>query len=273
MIMSEVRDLLLWSPRDLQGMQEALSEDWRDWSSNWLGTRQLDGPLVRSMNECASDLANMTWVLCDVGGGSSAGFWRGHTRAALNRLACHMVTCGLGTEPSPDDWALSAAHAAIHELERRWGQRLVLPGVDHASCSLTDTLSPLKGGVIITCPSLGLQWLLPVSAAQTLLKEKRGFNARQTLQPIELSQLLPTQRVSVELGLHHVDISVADLTGLRVGDVVRFPSLLKDPLPVGVPGTAGPEAQLQAQLGQHEGRVAIKVVGKARPAQEDGLKP
>lgn len=267
MTQAGTRDILLWSDSALQRLLAAVREVWRTRASAWLpaGRRADDGlqvqPLLDHQPDIAASLAN--WRACGMTTDGEVSAWRGHDDNGAVALACQLVEREQASLPSSDDWALDAAWALLNDIEAGW--RMTEHLLPEETGQRSMDIHPLAGAVILSHPRLGLRWLLSPTMARTLAgpgsREAPGTPAAQMPAP-PWTSLLSKQRIGLSVGLGHVDIAVADLLELRSGDVVRFPALLKEPLRVQLPQAQGGGDVLTAQLGQHNGHTALKVVGK-----------
>jgi flagellar motor switch/type III secretory pathway protein FliN len=112
-----------------------------------------------------------------------------------------------------------------------------------------------SGALRIECPGIGLVALVDDSALQHVPPiERAGSAAEPRLMPLE--QTLGAARVAIGATLGGVDMSLDDLLGMQVDDVLQLPLRLDDPLDVHVGG----QRVAGAHLGTCDGHRAIHLV-------------
>ena len=173
------------------------------------------------------------------------GGWSQWSERGRQHLAARMVGRPGATAPIPDnDWALRAAD----EAWRRLNERLLGPLLPHPDAAVTTPDNrPWSGVLIVSEPSLGAiwAWRLPPASAKPVAPLQQTILA-----------CLHARDLSLQAELGEVDISLAELLSLQVGDVVRFPSGHKE----GVPFMLNAQARVAglAQLGQMDGHLAVR---------------
>ncbi len=229
-----VRDLIPVRDRDVQQRLQEAAAVVQAWAAQWLPAEAAWQPQLAVGCSTAAPLTDVPPV------------WAHACDAARARLAALLVGRAPGLPLSDDDWASQAAGSALADLHARmsakaWGL---------AQEGRAPDLRKLSGAIVVTESSLGLHWVWQSSPV----------TPPQSGQTAALTDCVKTQQVRLSAGLGEVEIAVADLLALQMGDVIRFPALLKAPVPLAL-GTDGEmkASPLSAQLGEWHGRVAIKL--------------
>lgn len=238
----QVRDLTLVREREREFRLQQVGEALQAWALDWLPAAQGWQPELSV--QCTTAQA------IELDGGC----WQGSTWYSSSfgaQLAPRLINRDGGLPMPESDWAWAAAMAALADLDARLAPTGALAS--------TSSLARFSGEVLVRECSLGLAWVWQESAKG--LTPPSDFQAKaNVVEPVSAG--LRTQAVQVAVGLGAVEIAVSDLMALQLGDVIRFPALLAEPLPVSI-GPSGHEGQsgkppAHAQLGQRQGRVAIK---------------
>lgn len=230
----QVRDLIL-VPEGLRLQREqAAVAVLRDWAAEWIPGDANWQASVQSV--CATEAAV----------DAAAHDFAPASDAAKARLAALMIGRERGQALPDSDWALQSAAAALESLQTRMAA--VAPGF--AAPGQQPDLRKLSGVIVVKEQSLGLSWAWATPVAEPA---KPGSVSA-------VSSFLAQQGVALAVGLGEVEIAVADLLALQIGDVIRFPSLLKSPVPLSI-GTPGQTklSPLRAKLGERDGHVAIQL--------------
>lgn len=242
-----VRALRLVSERTQSELLDTVQLAWSRWASSFLPQATTWTPTfeVQPMAETALPPPDGEW---QAHGEHALAGWSQWTARGRQQLAARLVQRAPTAPALPDnDWALAAADHAWSELNK---QLLgpTLPPTEVAMAS-PDT-RPWSGVVFISEPILEARWawrLPPLSAAEspdvTIRRSAIDCVNHRTL------------RLQAELG--EVDITLADLLALQVGDVVCFPSGQVQ----GVPFKLGDKAHAagHGQLGLIDGRLALRL--------------
>ena len=230
----QVRDLIL-VPEALRSQREqAALAVLRDWAAEWIPS---DANWQASLQTvCSTELA------IDAGAHEFAQA----SSAAQARLAAMMIGRERGQALPESDWAWQSAATALDALQARMAA--LAPGFCAAGSQ--PDLRKLSGIVVVKELGLGLSWAWSTKEPEP---SKPGHVSA-------VSACLAQQPVSLAVGLGEVEIAVSDLLALQIGDVIRFPSLLKSPVPLSI-GTRGDAklSPLSAKLGEHDGHVAIQL--------------
>lgn len=265
-----VRDLVLLSDKALGSIRTQLMNHWQAWATAWCGvpdasvTDEAFDLDVRRVADALEPLPDPSvWRTS----GAASSLWRHAADASVQAFARQLVRRASGPFPGDGDWALGAARAALADLEVRWtGAVATAKPIAGDVVPLADALHPALGGVLASVPALGIHWLLSPALYRAWLPAGDA-KAQPLPAPIagKLAEVLKPGALSLELGIGHVDIAVTDLLELRVGDVVRFPTRLDEPLPLVAPKADGQRDELmRARLGHREGRLAVQVVSGRR---------
>lgn len=263
MSQADIRDLALVRDTELGLVQQALTTPWRAWAHAWGLDLPVDAALVASAvgsGEPLADHAGLAWqAISTTPPGLAA--WVHVPSGWRSKLAAQLV--GRSTKsPMPDqDFALAAADRALADLLQRWRQALPEPTAWPAHASPDQAWSAYSGALLLTEPRSGLRCLLGRAAYRALLPKATVSVAAP---PVGLLPTLAQYRLPVTLGLGEVEIPMSDLLGLQTGDVIQFPTRLSDDLPLTLAADVAPVPALRCQLGQLDGRLAVKVVAKAK---------
>lgn len=245
-----VRDLRLVSERTQSDLLDTVRMAWSKWAADCLPA-SIDWRPAFEM-QCVAE-AGLTLPP------GSAGDWQAHGAQGLvgwsqwsersrQQLAARLVQRSTSAAPLPEgDWALAAADQAWRALnERLLGPAIQEPGDASAS---PDT-RPWSGVVFVSEPVLEARWawLMPARASTV---QPGAPIAHSVLDCVAHRSL----RLQAELG--EVDITLADLLALQVGDVVRFPASTAQ----GVPFHLGEAARVagRGQLGLVDGHLALRL--------------
>lgn len=230
----QVRDLILVRVKDREQCLQAAKDVLKQWAEDWLPANAGWQPDVQV--SCCTE-SGMDDVPADLAHGLPL---------AKTRLAALLVGRERGQPLSEADWALQSAAAALSDLNSRMQSQAKCLQVDGSK----PDLRKLSGGIVAKEQSLGLVWAWQSPAA---VAAKPGAIDGVT-------SSVQKQRVKLAAGLGEVEIAVSDLLALQVGDVIRFPALLKSLVPLSI-GAADQftSAPVSAQLGARHGHVAIKL--------------
>lgn len=262
-----VRELVLRSDQSLADIHEHVASHWRAWWKAWCTWSGEDAsmavePVVQRIADAQINLPGQDeWRKDD----ARPGLWRHVSGEALTTFAKHLVRRTGGTFSHEGDWALTAASAALDDLATRWWPAAEPSSASDGQICLEDALHPLLGSVLVSVPAWGVHWLIPPACTRAWSSATSGVTPK-TAEPVDaLMAVLEPCGVALQLGIGHVDIAVGDLLELHVGDVVRFPALLKDPLPLLASKPDGQSDELmQGRLGHRDGRLAVQLVSRAR---------
>ncbi|RZL01580.1 MAG: FliM/FliN family flagellar motor switch protein [Rubrivivax sp.] len=259
------RDLTLLRDAESALVQQALTPAWRQWAQDWGLELPADAALVASpANAASGDLAAASWQALP----STQAAWVHMPAGWRTSLAAELIGRTAKAPLPEDDLSLTVADKALADLLQRWGQVLpaqaIAPGVPQAQARPEQAWLPYAGAVLLTDPRSGLYCLLGRDAYRALLPKPKASAAASA--PVGLLGILARHHLPVSLGLGEVEIPVSDLLGLQTGDVIQFPVRLSDELPLTVAADVRPVPALNCQLGQRDGRLAIKVVAKAKAA-------
>jgi hypothetical protein len=255
-----IRDLYLVRDKDLDQLESKAREALTAWARDWLPGAPKWAPVLEALATNSSALQApqcMGWHGFARGMAQHATMWAAQSEATLARLAAQLVG-RQSTAPMADaDWALQAAATAVDDLHAR------LLGQPLPADTALPELQALSGAVLLHETSLGLNWIWAASAHAG--HKSTGLATAANISTVHLQPIssgLASQAVLLTVGLGEVEIPMADLVALQTGDVIRFPALLKGSVPVAF-GPGGAEIPTaQAQLGQRDGHVAVKLVSK-----------
>lgn len=249
----DVRDLRLVSERTRSALLETVRLAWSDWAADCLPAASTWAPTfeVRSVAEAGLAMPAGDWRAHGTQGLTGWSQWTEHGR---QQLAARLVQRAASAAPLPEgDWALHAADQAWAALnERLLGP--VLTGADEATAG-PDT-RPWSGVVFIEEPVLEARWAWRLPA-----RPASSQPSAATERPVITCVAQRTLRLQAELG--EVDINLADLLALQIGDVVRFPAGASQ----GVPFTLGEAARVagRGQLGLVDGHLALRLTSSSAP--------
>lgn len=245
-----VRDLRLVSDRALADLLDTVRLAWSSWAAECLPASTNWSPTFETQVVAEAGLAQP---------GGTAGEWWCHGAPGLTgwsqwtdrgrqQLAARLVQRHASAVALPEgDWALAAADRAWQALN----ERLLGPAmpVRDASDACPDS-RPWSGVVFVSEPTLEARWAWRLPARSS---------AAQPAAPITRSALDCVAHRSLRLQAHlgEVDITLADLLALQVGDVVRFPATDRE----GVPFQLGEAERFagRGQLGLIDGRLALRL--------------
>lgn len=248
-----VRDLRLVSERTRSELLETVRLAWSSWAATCLPSAATWTPTfeVQTVDEIALQPP-----------AGPAGDWLAHGEPTLTgwsqwsergrqQLAARLVQRAPSAPALPEgDWALAAADRAWTLLN----EQLLGPTAHVADeANAHPDTRPWSGVVFVSEPVLDARWAWRLPAVAP----------RSELVPIGRSVIDCVSHRSLRLHAHlgEVDITLADLLALQVGDVVRFPAGTGQ----GVPFTLGqgdPNAGRvagRAQLGQISGHLALRL--------------
>lgn len=236
-----VRDIKLVSDRERSELLETVRRALMGWSADHL-------PAAVTWAPSCDDASSMT---AESGGWFAHGVkevtaWSRWSARGRQQLAARMVQRSLSLPALPDsDWALQVADQAWNALNDQ-----MLGPVCHA-CDHSDAepdAGPWSGVVFISEPNLGAQW------AWRLPTQAKPLPNQATKSVLNC---LAHRSVRLQADLGEVDINLAELLALQVGDVVRFPVQSSQ----GVPFKLGDASRMagRGQLGQIDGRLALRL--------------
>lgn len=248
-----VRDLAPVRSQELAQRERSARDVLKAWAADWLPADAGWQPEVQavcsteSAIETPTDSGSGAWQ----GHGKASSAWAGASDLASARLAALMSGRERTSPALPEtDWAWQAAGNALADLHARMLGGEPTTGAMTANDGGPD-LRRLSGVTVVKEASLGLSWAWAAVPPET----GKPVTAVQAL-----TDSLKTQRVQVAVGLGEVDITMSDLLALQIGDVIRFPALLKSPVPLSIgAGEQGAKQAGQVQLGQQGGHVAVKL--------------
>lgn len=166
-------------------------------------------------------------------------------------------------------WATDVVDSAHQDLATRLSTHLGLDrGVSAAVSSLEQAQAPYAGTLLVSIDAMGLRLLIDAVHHCRVANASPPAPVPATLSP--LTTVLRDRTVGLALSLGETQATVEDLTVLREGDVIRFPTLLKDPLPLTVAGQPG---ALLARVGAHEGRWAVGIAEAPKAKAPAALAP
>lgn len=247
-----VREVHLPREQELLLLEQRVLDVMAAWARDWLPAADLWTPQVSVSMEPAAETSDVPWRAFSKGGGLKAQAWASDSDRTKARLAALLVERESTDPLPPSDWAVSAALAALDELNVR------LLGSPLSADQAQPDLRAWSGVLLVREESLSLCWAF---APEAYAGDRPTVPAAPAaIQPLTLG--LSRQKVQLSVGLGDVEIAVADLMALQTGDVIRFPALLKGSVPVSIE-LQGEETQIaQAQLGQQGGRVAVRLLSK-----------
>jgi flagellar motor switch/type III secretory pathway protein FliN len=259
------RDLALLRPTDLTLVEQALTSPWRQWAEAWGLELPIDAALVASApGPESAALSDLGWQPLHSASPSLAA-WTHVPADWRAKLAAQLIGRSGKASLPEDDFSLAAADRALDDLLQRWRQALPEASAAQGGAypvQVEQAWLPYAGAVLLTESRSGLMCLLGREAYHPLLPQAKAAAAATV--PSGLLRTLAQHRLPVSLGLGEVEIPVSDLLGLQTGDVIQFPIRLSDELPLTLAADASPAPALTCQLGQLDGRLAIKVVAKAK---------
>jgi hypothetical protein len=211
---------------------------------------EYDGPGV------SADLCGAGWTAYSTRGTSAADVWAHASDSSAGRLVGLFVGCDAeGTIHG--DWASEAAAVALDDLEHRlWRQPVAVDRGAEGAISL-PAVQPYLGALKAVEETLGLTWVLARTAYATALTQPA--ESIPAIPAAALLSLVATEPASISVELGHVDVLMADLADLHLGDVVRFPARIQDGLPALLECEGHTQVLCAAELGQQLGRVAARL--------------
>lgn len=244
-----VRDLKLVSERNRSDLLDSVRLAWSNWAANCLPSATIWTPTFDVHPVAEALLSSPGGGAGDwqARGGQALAGWSQWSERGRQQLAARLVQRGPSAPALPEgDWALAAADRAWSALnEQLLGPAMHAPDESDA---LPDT-RPWSGVVFITEPVLDARWAWRVPAPASTVP----------LEPIRRSVIDCVRHRSLRLraDLGEVDITLADLLALQVGDVVRFPSTDRQ----GVPFQVGDSNRIagHGQLGMIDGHLALRL--------------
>jgi flagellar motor switch/type III secretory pathway protein FliN len=261
------RDLALLLATDLTLLEQTLAQPWRQWAEAWGLDLPLDAALAASAaGPDSAELADLNWQAFPSARPSLAA-WTHVPTDWRARLAAQLIDRSSKAALPEGDFSLAAADRALADLLQRWRQALPEPAFAQDAgypAQAEQAWLPYAGAIVLTEPRSGLRCLLGRSAYRALLPQAKA--SATAAAPSGLLRTLAQHRLPITLGLGEVEIPVSDLLGLQTGDVIQFPIRLSDELPLTLAADVSPAPALTCQLGQLDGRLAIKVVAKAKAA-------
>lgn len=257
----KIRDLFLVREGERQALERKAREVVKAWASEWLPDTTTWAPQLETA--CATEASlhapHDNWFAQGAAGVHEAQAWSAAVSdATVPRLAAMLLGRESHTPLSDTDWAMQSAKVALNDLHAR------MLGAPLTGSASKPDLQRLSGAVMVCERSLGLTWVWSRSAYAPMANKATALPPAQAT--AALTAGLGAQRVQVSAGLGEVEIDMSELMALQMGDVIRFPSKLKGPIlvDIGAPGHAKHAAQ--AQLGQRDGHVAIKLTSKSSAA-------
>lgn len=245
----DVRDLRLVSEHARSELLDTVRQAWSSWVAECLPASTAWSPEfeTHSVAEAGLTLPELAAGDWQTHGAPSLTGWSQWTERGRQQLAARLVQRHASAAPLPEgDWALAAADRAWHALnERLLGTAMHMPD---ATMALPDT-RPWSGVVFVSEPTLEARWawLAPPRAATSQAGAISG----------SVLDCVAHRSLSLRAELGEVDITLADLLALQVGDVVRFPAGTAQ----GVPFTLGEAAQVagRGQLGLVDDHLALRL--------------
>lgn len=244
-----VRDLRLVSDRTRSDLLDTVRMAWSRWAANCLPGAATWAPTfdVQHVAETPLPLSSGNW---QAHGEHAVAGWSQWSERGRQHLAARLVQRAPSAPCLPDsDWALTAADRAWAALnEQLLGPPLHSPdGLDASP----DT-RPWSGLVFVSEPVLETRWALRLPALSSLSAAAQPGAAigRSVIDCVSHRSL----RLQVELG--EVDITLADLLALQIGDVVRFPAGHGQGVPFRLGGTS--RIAGHGQLGLIDGHLALR---------------
>lgn len=252
------RDLFLVRDQERQALKERTREALLAWAKEWLPNAGAWSPAleVSCSTESQAESPSGTWLAFGKAGGQKAEAWSQVSEAAQARLASLLVARESTAPLAETDWAVQAASAALVDLHGR-----LLGAVVTADADQPD-LKPLSGAIVVREKTLGATWVWSRGAYASAKAATSALAAKGAPGVAALTDGLGQQRVVVSAGLGEVEIPVADLLALQIGDVIRFPATLKGQVPLSIGSSDERQHAAQVQLGQLDGHVAVKLVSK-----------
>lgn len=242
-----VRDLRLVSASSRARLLDTVRQAWSDWSAGCLPTTSSWVPTfeMRVVAETGLTMPLGDW---QVHGTQEVIGWSQWTEQGRQQLAARMVQRATSAAPlSESDWALHAADEAWRALNAR-----LLGPVMATTCenSTRPDGRAWSGVVFIEEPVLGARWAWRLSAHAQAPKPDASVGR-------SVITCLLQRTLHLQAELDEVDITLADLLTLQVGDVVRFPAAANQ----GVPFTFGETSRAagRGQLGLIDGHLALRL--------------
>jgi Type III flagellar switch regulator (C-ring) FliN C-term len=252
-----VRDLHLIRESDKVAIQQRVTTSLKAWWQQWLPSGADDSLVLEAaaFDQLACDWLHgkCNWRARCQSDADDAIAWSATQDGAIERLASLLLGRESTRALSDKDWAMAAAADALRALDDA-----ILGGCDKKADCPPD-LGALSGVLLVLERRLGLCWAFSPEAMSPAGVSK----VPPVYKPVEpLLEGVSAQPIQVSVGLGEVDIQVSDLVALQPGDVIRFPSQLQGAVLVSI-GAAGQTAlAAQAQLGQQDGHLAVKLLAK-----------
>lgn len=254
-----VRDLVLPTSGDLERVRQTVSECVRAWRSQWAqpGADDLTALDVQVEEASLQDIAMHAWRPLREG---CAGAWLPsgpQGKEPMRDLVIGRPAAGAVRAASDLGWGTVILTEAHEDLVTRLAGHLasqhVGMQVDAHASQATPLCRPYDGLLKIGIPALGWQLLLDGNRLASMRMPRQGV-ARAPVEPVALTEIVQKDVVKIELLLGETEAALGDLLVLRAGDVIRFPTLLKDALPVRIEGQV---SGLEARIGSCAGRKAV----------------
>lgn len=245
-----VRDLRWVSDRDQADLLSTFGRAWANWVADCLPPQHTWAPAfeLQQVAEAALPLPDGPWQAHGEQGASGPAGWSQWSERGRQQLAARLVQRAASAAALPEhDWALAAADLAWAKLNEQLLGPL-MPCTDEALAK--PDARAWSGIVFISEPLLGAHWAWRLPPHEPTASSV-GDIQRSVLDCVAQRSL----RLQAELG--EVDITLADLLALQVGDVVRFPAAHGQ----GVPFRLGETTRIagHGQLGLIEGRLALRL--------------
>lgn len=277
-----VRDLA-WVPHSQRSaLQRALEQAVDLWHRHWVADRT--GAAASCLVREADDGLDADWQ-ADPDVSRNKVWWR-HDPETRGRVAAMLMGRDSAQDASAgEDWALAIVDDALLDLRARVSQALGLNTLEAqgASGQLYEAspgsdgwqgwLRPYAGGLIAEIQPAGLQCLM-ASNAYARFQAADHAAAVKDATIVPMGHWLKPARIGLSLELGTIDVTVSDLSALRIGDVVRFPARLEEPLSARItpsatcapasghapPGAADLTLTLAGDLGHLGDHVALRLV-------------
>jgi hypothetical protein len=230
------QELAWWSASQLAAAEARVHEAWTQWHQAWLGAL-VPGARVGCVNAHEAALPVAGWHAL----AEQPGRWIADANAARELLAmeltgeAHPAHASVGAQLVATAWdALRACLLAL------------FPGGEgEVGAPEARLLQPWSGAIALQLPlgAAGISVLLDARGAAHLIPAARGARAAlPALHPLDSAARSGTARLSVELS--ECEISLGDLHGLAVGDVLRLDHELTRPLTLRLDGATLCSARL-----------------------------
>lgn len=246
-----VRPYLLIGSTVLERIRDLGSQAVAVWSREWLSQDMLPLVTCRSIDRTGALLAPTEWR-----SDSKQPFW---WTAGADHSVCQWLFAGTdGGGASSGSLARECAKSGLDDLLRRLARALEIdPAVPTIRSDWSDISSPGAGSIMVDM-TLGLATVSVLLSAKTISRHLNAAPAdaveHERLAP--LADGLAKQEVDLKVWLGEVELTVAILQSISVGDVIRLPARLDDPLPV---TTSDGEVAFKSYLGLHDGHKAVEL--------------